>query len=92
MTVPRLCTAMSTVAISRFSARVAREADPTAAADEFAALAAGTGVRYARVTDADGIATVLATPPHGIELVEAVVDRSQRRTLNAAITGLAARL
>jgi len=59
---------------------------------DFASLAAGTGVAYTRVVDADGLAAVLAAPPRGVELVEAVVDRSQRRTLNAAITGLAARL
>jgi hypothetical protein len=35
---------------------------------------------------------VLARPPQGLELVEAVIDRTQRRTLDAAITGLAATL
>ena len=44
------------------------------------------------MTDVDGLAAVLAEPPRGVELVEAVVDRSQRRTLDAAITGLAATL
>ena len=59
---------------------------------DFAALAAGTGVDYVRVTDVDGLTAVLAAPSRGVALVEAVVDRSQRRTLNAAITGLAATL
>ena len=59
---------------------------------DFAALAAGAGVDYARVTDVDGLTAVLTEPPCGVALVEAVVDRSQRRTLNAAITGLAATL
>jgi 2-succinyl-5-enolpyruvyl-6-hydroxy-3-cyclohexene-1-carboxylate synthase len=59
---------------------------------DFAALAAGTGADHARVTDVDGLAVALARPPRGVELVEAVVDRRQRRTLNAAITGLAATL
>ena len=52
----------------------------------------GRAVDYARVTDVDGLTAVLAEPPVGVALVEAVVDRSQRRTLNAAITGLAATL
>ena len=59
---------------------------------DFAALAAGAGVGYTRVTDTDGLVAVLAEPPRGVGLVEAVVDRSQRRTLDAAITGLAATL
>ena len=59
---------------------------------DFAALAAGVGVDHVRVTDADGLAAALAAPPHGVQIVEAVVDRTQRRTLNGAITGLAATL
>jgi 2-succinyl-5-enolpyruvyl-6-hydroxy-3-cyclohexene-1-carboxylate synthase len=59
---------------------------------DFAALAAGAGVDYTRVVDADGLAAVLDQPPLGMGLVEAVIDRSQRRTLNATITGLAATL
>ena len=35
---------------------------------------------------------MLAEPPIGIELVEAVIDRAHRRTLDAAITALAATL
>jgi 2-succinyl-5-enolpyruvyl-6-hydroxy-3-cyclohexene-1-carboxylate synthase len=59
---------------------------------DFAALAAGTGVGYTRVADLEALAPVLAEPPRGVELVEAVVDRSQRRTMDATITGLVARL
>jgi len=59
---------------------------------QFAALAAGLGCGYQRVSDRDELKAVLAEPPIGIELVEAVVDRSHRRTLNAAITALAATL
>jgi 2-succinyl-5-enolpyruvyl-6-hydroxy-3-cyclohexene-1-carboxylate synthase len=59
---------------------------------DFAALAAGTGVGYTRVVDARELAAALAAPTGGVELIEAVIDRSQRRTLNSAITGLAARL
>ena len=45
-----------------------------------------------RVSDRDELTAVLAEPPVGIELVEAVIDRAHRRTLNAAITALAATL
>ncbi len=55
----------------------------------FAALAEAVGADYHQVTGADGLAEILAQPPIGIDLVEAVVDRTQRRTLNSAITALA---
>ena len=38
------------------------------------------------------LSRVLAEPPAGIELVEAVIDRAHRRTLDAEITALAATL
>ena len=47
---------------------------------------------YAKVTEAEELSTILAAPPAGIELVEAKVDRAHRRTLDAEITALAARL
>lgn len=56
------------------------------------ALAAVSGTRYHRVTDADELAAVLAEPPVGLELVEAVVDRAHRRTLNERINAIAATL
>ena len=59
---------------------------------DFAALAAAVGCGYARVGDPAELAAALAQSPRGLELVEAVIDRSQRRTLNAAITGLSATL
>ena len=59
---------------------------------DLAALAAAMGCRYARVSDVEELAAVLSEPPLGVELVEAVVDRSQRRTLDEQITGLAATL
>ena len=55
-------------------------------------MAAGLSCGYQRVSDLDELNAVLAEPPIGIELVEAVIDRAQRRTLNAAITALAAKL
>ena len=58
----------------------------------FEALAAVSGTRYRRVGDLAGLAAVLAEPPVGLELVEAVVDRAHRRTLNTAVTAIAARL
>jgi 2-succinyl-5-enolpyruvyl-6-hydroxy-3-cyclohexene-1-carboxylate synthase len=59
---------------------------------DFAALAAAVGCGYARVSNAAELEAALARPPLGLELVEAVIDRTQRRTLDAAITGLAAKL
>jgi 2-succinyl-5-enolpyruvyl-6-hydroxy-3-cyclohexene-1-carboxylate synthase len=56
------------------------------------ALAAVSGTRYQRVDDAGGLAALLAEPPVGLELVEAVVDRAHRRTLNTAISEIATTL
>ena len=57
-----------------------------------AALAAVSGTRYARVTDAEELAAALARPPAGLELVEVVVDRAHRRSLSAAVNAIAATL
>ena len=59
---------------------------------DFAALAAAVGCGYAQVGDQAELEAALTQPPRGVELVEAVIDRSQRRTLDTAITGLAATL
>jgi 2-succinyl-5-enolpyruvyl-6-hydroxy-3-cyclohexene-1-carboxylate synthase len=59
---------------------------------DFAGLASAVDCGYARVADTDELTAVLGRPPRGLELVEAVIDRSQRRTLDAAITALAATL
>jgi 2-succinyl-5-enolpyruvyl-6-hydroxy-3-cyclohexene-1-carboxylate synthase len=59
---------------------------------DFAALAAGFGVAYEQVSALPDLDRVLARPVEGVEVVEVVVDRSQRRALNAEITGLAATL
>jgi len=56
------------------------------------ALAAVTGTRYQRVVDVDGLTALLAEPPMGLELVEAVVDRAHRRTLSGAVNEIAATL
>ncbi len=64
----------------------------TPARADFASLAAGFDCGYVEVTKAEDLSTVLAMPPVGIELVNAVMDRAHRRTLDAEITGLAARL
>ncbi|SDT30504.1 2-succinyl-5-enolpyruvyl-6-hydroxy-3-cyclohexene-1-carboxylate synthase [Friedmanniella luteola] len=58
----------------------------------FEALAAVSGARYQRVQDAAALVAVLDEPPVGLELVEAVVDRTQRRTLSTAVTAIAATL
>ena len=59
---------------------------------DFAALAAAFGCGYAQVGDQAELEAALTQPPRGVELVEAMIDRSQRRTLDTAITGLAATL
>jgi 2-succinyl-5-enolpyruvyl-6-hydroxy-3-cyclohexene-1-carboxylate synthase len=59
---------------------------------QFEALAAAAAIRYRRVQNADELADVLAEPPVGMELVDAVIDRAHRRTLDREITALAATL
>lgn len=56
----------------------------------FKRVAEATGSAYQRVLDGPALTDVLAEPPLGIELVEAVIDRTRRRTLDAEINGLAA--
>lgn len=51
-------------------------------------LATATGARYARVETADQLDEVLAEPPLGIEVVEAVIDRRLRRVLDNQIGAL----
>jgi 2-succinyl-5-enolpyruvyl-6-hydroxy-3-cyclohexene-1-carboxylate synthase len=59
---------------------------------QFEALAAAAGIAYRRVQTAIELAEVLAEPPAGMELVDAVIDRAHRRTLDREITALAATL
>ena len=59
---------------------------------QFEALAAAAGIGYRRVQNARELAEVLSEPPVGMELVEAVIDRAHRRTLDREITALAATL
>ena len=59
---------------------------------KFEALAAAARVGYRRVQTADQLAEALAQPPAGVELVDAVIDRAHRRTLDREITALAATL
>jgi 2-succinyl-5-enolpyruvyl-6-hydroxy-3-cyclohexene-1-carboxylate synthase len=59
---------------------------------QFEALAAAAGIRYRHVQTADEVVEALAAPPKGMELVEAVIDRAHRRTLDREITALAATL
>ncbi|WP_375425596.1 2-succinyl-5-enolpyruvyl-6-hydroxy-3-cyclohexene-1-carboxylic-acid synthase [uncultured Friedmanniella sp.] len=56
------------------------------------ALAAVSRTRYHRVGDADELTALLAEPPVGLELVEAVIDRAHRRTLSQAMAQIAATL
>jgi 2-succinyl-5-enolpyruvyl-6-hydroxy-3-cyclohexene-1-carboxylate synthase len=51
-------------------------------------LATSTGAAYRRVETGEDLADVLAEPPLGIEVVEAVIDRRLRRTLDSEIGAL----
>jgi 2-succinyl-5-enolpyruvyl-6-hydroxy-3-cyclohexene-1-carboxylate synthase len=55
-------------------------------------LAAAAKIAYRRAGKADELDQILAEPPVGIELVEAVIDRAHRRTLDREITAIAATL
>ena len=59
---------------------------------QFEALAAAAGIGYRWVQNADELAEALAEPPAGMELVNAAIDRTHRRTLDREITALAATL
>ena len=59
---------------------------------DLAEVAAALGARTQRITDVETLLEALAEPPTGIEVIVVTVDRAQRRTLDAAITGLAATL
>ena len=56
------------------------------------ALAAVHRSAYRRVGDLARLAGVLEEPPVGLELVEVVLDRGQRRRLNEAVNAIAATL
>ena len=56
------------------------------------ALAGVHRTAYRRVGDVAGLLEVLEEPPVGLELVEVVLDRSQRRRLNEAVNAIAATL
>ncbi len=55
-------------------------------------LAQSCGATYRRVERVEDVEELLAEPPLGLEVVEAVVDRRRRRTLGAEINSLAATL
>ena len=59
---------------------------------QFDALAGAAGIGYRRAATAGELAEILAAPPVGVQLVEAVIDRAHRRTLDREITALAATL
>lgn len=56
---------------------------------DLAALCRATGTPHRRVADRDGLRAALAAPAGGVEVVEAVVRRDDRRELDAAIRALA---
>jgi 2-succinyl-5-enolpyruvyl-6-hydroxy-3-cyclohexene-1-carboxylate synthase len=57
---------------------------------DLAALCAATGTPHTRVSELGPLEAALRRPPAGIEVVEAVVRRDNRRALDAAIRALAA--
>jgi 2-succinyl-5-enolpyruvyl-6-hydroxy-3-cyclohexene-1-carboxylate synthase len=52
----------------------------------------GLGATYRRIERPEEVEEVLSEPPLGLEVVEAVVDRSRRRTLSAEIARLAGQI
>jgi 2-succinyl-5-enolpyruvyl-6-hydroxy-3-cyclohexene-1-carboxylate synthase len=58
----------------------------------FEDLSAAAGIVYRRVQTADELADAIAAAPAGLELVDAVIDRAHRRTLDREIIALAATL
>lgn len=56
---------------------------------DLARLCQGAGTAHTRVTELSGLEAALARPPHGVEVVEAVVRRDDRRALEAGIRALA---
>jgi 2-succinyl-5-enolpyruvyl-6-hydroxy-3-cyclohexene-1-carboxylate synthase len=56
---------------------------------DLAALCAATGTAHRRVVSRAELTEALATPTTGVEVVEAVVGRDDRRALDAAIRALA---
>ena len=62
---------------------------PTGA--DLAALCRAHGIPYDRVADAAALAAAVAEPPHGIRVVEVVVDRATHRQAHADLVALAAR-
>ena len=58
---------------------------------DLAALCRASGTPHRRVHDRDALRSALAEPAGGVEVVEAVVRRDDRRDLDGAIRALAAR-
>ena len=56
---------------------------------DVAALAAAAGATYELAEDAVRIAELMAKPPQGVEIVDARIDRRNRRALDLAIKDLA---
>jgi 2-succinyl-5-enolpyruvyl-6-hydroxy-3-cyclohexene-1-carboxylate synthase len=59
---------------------------------DIVAVATAMGASARTVGSVEDLLEVLAEPPRGLEVVEAIVDRAHRRTLDTSITGLAAML
>jgi 2-succinyl-5-enolpyruvyl-6-hydroxy-3-cyclohexene-1-carboxylate synthase len=59
---------------------------------DIVAVATAMGASARTVGSVEDLLEVLAEPPRGLEVVEAIVDRAHRRTLDTSITALAAML
>jgi len=59
---------------------------------DLAMVAGGLNCPVRRVRTGAELVDALREPPSGIEIVEVMVDRTERRSLDQAITGLAATL
>ena len=58
---------------------------------DLAALCRAHGIRHERVAGAASLAAAVAEPPHGIRVVEVVVDRATHRQAHADLVALAGR-
>lgn len=56
---------------------------------DIGSVAAAAGCAFARVCDAAELEEALAASPRGLQVIEAVIDRRRRRTLDRRLAGLA---
>ncbi|SDS90291.1 2-succinyl-5-enolpyruvyl-6-hydroxy-3-cyclohexene-1-carboxylic-acid synthase [Microlunatus soli] len=59
---------------------------------DLSGLAAAVGAGYLKINSVDQLTAALRQPPSGIEVLDVIVDRRHRRTLDQQLNGLAATL